>query len=198
MILVQQRTKISFQTSIFLLLNRIFSARTTIYYCCHKSPKSFQNNQKGVLHPEKSQNQNQRVEEIRHVRRSLIVWPPQMSRVTQGRRLLPWCKCHSSDPAWTAKGKAAPGCATSHTLFPTQALLPVHTDICLHSPLCLPCQPPPSAHFPTTNTAALLKHSCSRSSAASTVLLMACPEEHGTGEQGRAVLSHEKEERVQM
>lgn len=46
---------------------------------------------------------------------------------------------HSSNPAWTGKGKAAPSCATSHT----QALLPVHTAICLHIPLCLPWQLPP-------------------------------------------------------
>lgn len=70
---------------------------------------------------------------------------------------------HSSNPAWTAQGEAAPSCATSHMLFCTQALLPVHAAICLHIPLCLPWQLPPSPPFPTTNTVALLKHPCSRS-----------------------------------
>lgn len=70
---------------------------------------------------------------------------------------------HSSNPAWTAKGEAAPSCATSHTQLRAQALLPMHAAICLLIPLCLPWQLPRSPHFPSTNTVALLKHPCSRS-----------------------------------
>lgn len=93
---------------------------------------------------------------------------------------------HSSNPAWTAKGKEASRCATSHMLFPTQSLLPVCTAICLHVPLCLPWQLPPSPRCHTTNIADLLKHLWSRSWA-SNVLLMTCQEECRTGKQGRAM-----------
>lgn len=51
--------------------------------------------------------------------------------------------------------------------------------ICLHSPLRLPWQPPPSPRFPTANGAALLKHPCGGGCAANPTLPRACRRSRG-------------------